>query len=107
MQLKEIKIINNNKTRNNKTLYKYAVIKCFLIYCVIQNNLFRSRFRNSVTSKMEHFVIIFKDFQLLTIITKSFMLRVAAVLYPPLPLYKNSHFVWQYFSERRGFKNIL
>ena len=40
--------------------------------------------RTSVTSTMEHFVIIVNAFQPLTIITKSSILDVAAVLDPPL-----------------------
>ena len=39
--------------------------------------------RTAATSKMELFVIIFKNFQPLTIITKNFILDVAAVLDPP------------------------
>ena len=38
------------------------------------------------TSKMEHSVIIVNDWKLLTIITKSSILDVAAVLDPPLIL---------------------
>ena len=51
-----------------------------LIYYVLQNNLFRRRFRTVATSKMEHFVTIVNDFQLLTIIKKSSILDVAVVL---------------------------
>ena len=40
--------------------------------------------RTAATSKMEHFVIIVNGFQLLTIITKSSIVNVAAVLDPPL-----------------------
>ena len=40
----------------------------------------------AATSKMEHFVIIVNGFQPLTIITKSSILDVAAVLDPPLIL---------------------
>ena len=36
------------------------------------------------TSKMEHFVIIVNGWKPLTIITKSFIINVAAVLDPPL-----------------------
>ena len=44
----------------------------------------RSGSRTAATSKMEHFVIIVNGFQPLTIITKSSILHVAAVLDPPL-----------------------
>ena len=40
----------------------------------------------AAASKMEHFVIIVNGFQPLTIITKSSILDVAAVLDPPLAL---------------------
>ena len=40
--------------------------------------------RTAATSKMEHFVIIVKDGMRVTIITKSFILDVAAVLHPAL-----------------------
>ena len=40
--------------------------------------------RSAATSKMERFVIIVNGFQPLTIITKRFILDVAAVLDPPL-----------------------
>ena len=40
--------------------------------------------RNAATSKMEHFVIIVNGSKTLTIITKSSILDVAAVLDPPL-----------------------
>ena len=44
--------------------------------------------RPAATSKEELFVIIFNDFQPLTIITKSSTLDVAAVLDPPLNMIK-------------------
>ena len=40
--------------------------------------------RIAATSKMEHFVIIVNNFQQLTIITKTSILDVSAVLDPPL-----------------------
>ena len=40
----------------------------------------------AATSKMEHFVIIVNGFQPLTIVTKSSILDIAAVLDPPLQL---------------------
>ena len=43
--------------------------------------------RTAATSKMEHFVIIVNGFQRLTIITKRFILDVAAVLDPRLRAY--------------------
>ena len=45
---------------------------------------FRGRSRTAATSKMEYFVIIVNCFQPLTIITKSSILDVAAILNPPL-----------------------
>ena len=44
----------------------------------------RGGFRAAATSKMKLFVIIFNGFQLVTIITKSSILDVAAVLDPNL-----------------------
>ena len=44
----------------------------------------RGRSRTAATSKMEHFVIIVNGWKPLTIITKSSILDVAAVLDPPL-----------------------
>ena len=44
----------------------------------------RGRFRTAASSKMGHFVIIVNGFRPLTIITKSSILDVAAVLDPPL-----------------------
>ena len=42
--------------------------------------------RTAATSKMELFVIIVKDFQPLTIITKRSILDIAAILDPPLDI---------------------
>ena len=47
---------------------------------------FKGRSRTAATSKMERSVIIVNGFQPLTIITKRFILDVAAVLDPPLQL---------------------
>ena len=49
---------------------------------------FRGGSRTAATSKMERFVIIVNGFQPLTIITKCSILDVAAVLDPPLSLWK-------------------
>ena len=49
--------------------------------------IFRGGSRTAATSKMEDFVIIVNDFQLLTIITKCSILYVAAVLCRPVYLY--------------------
>ena len=46
--------------------------------------VYRDRSRATATSKMEHFVIIVKDFQPFTITTKCSILNVAAALDPPL-----------------------
>ena len=48
--------------------------------------------RTAATSKMEHFVIIVNDWKPLTIITKSSMLDVAAVLDPPLTIVQHLAF---------------
>ena len=48
--------------------------------------IFRGGSRTAATSKMERFVIIVNDWKPLIIITKHFILDVAAVL--DLPLYK-------------------
>ena len=55
-----------------------------LCYSVTPNNSVRGGSRAAATSKMEHFVIIVNGFQPLTIITKRFILDVAAALDPPL-----------------------
>ena len=44
----------------------------------------KGRSRTAATSKMEHFVITVNCYKSLTIITKSSIVDVAAVLYPPL-----------------------
>ena len=51
---------------------------------VITYSITRGGSKTDATSKMEHFVIIVNGFQPLTIITKSSILDVAAVLEPPL-----------------------
>ena len=48
--------------------------------------MFRGGSRTAAASKMEHFVIIVNGWKPLTIITKSSILNVAAVLDPPLIL---------------------
>ena len=53
--------------------------------------LFRGLCRTAATSKMAHFVITVNGFQSLTIITKSSILDVVAVLDPPQLLDKNRH----------------
>ena len=52
---------------------------------------FRDGSRTAATSKMEHFVIIVNGWKPLTIITKSSILDIAAVLNPPLKLLTNGH----------------
>ena len=49
-----------------------------------QQLLVRDRSRTAATSTMEHFLMIVNGWKLLTIITKCFILDVAAVLDPPL-----------------------
>ena len=57
----------------------------YLKYVEIQKD-FRGGSRTAAKSKMELFVIIVNDGKLLTIITKCFILNVAAVLDPLLDL---------------------
>ena len=52
--------------------------------------------RTAATSKMERFVIIVNGFQPLTIITKSSILDVAAVLDPPLDIALCIDIIWCY-----------
>ena len=49
-----------------------------------QQDSIRGGSRAAATSKMEHFVIIVNGLKSLTIITKRFILDVAAALDPPL-----------------------
>ena len=77
---------------------KYSFSQVFLFLCIIQVFIFRnfkislftknieSRSRTAATSKMEHYVITVNGWKLLTIITISYILDVAAVLDPPLNL---------------------
>ena len=59
----------------------------------------RGRSKAATISKMEHFVIIVNGWKSLTIVTKSSILDVAAVLDPPLQLdkikYKNNNVLEQ------------
>ena len=59
-----------------------AVYTTAMIYNVSTER--RTRSRAVATSKMEHFVIIVNGFQSLTIISKRFILDIAAALDPPL-----------------------
>ena len=61
---------------------------------------FRGGSRSAATFKMELFVIIVNGFQPLTIIKKSSILDVAAVLYPPLPLSPNLKYKPLWFSKK-------
>ena len=51
----------------------------------------KGRSRTAATSKMEHFVITVNCYKSLTIITKSSIVDVAAVLYPPLKWIKTCY----------------
>ena len=64
--------------------HNYDVAHMFTSIKFILQNATRDGSRTAATSKMEHFVIIVNDWKPLTIITKSFILDVAAVLDPPL-----------------------
>ena len=57
--------------------------KDFNYFIILSTNI-RGRSRAAVTSKMECFVLIVNSFQPLTIITKLYILDVAAALDPPL-----------------------
>ena len=59
----------------------------------------RSGSRTTAISKMERFVIIVNGFQPLTIITKHFILDVAAVLDPPLIVLNLNHIIYQPFHH--------
>ena len=59
--------------------------KHFLILYTSRVHQHRGGSRTAATSKMEHFEIIVNGWKPLTIITKSSILDVAAVLDPPLP----------------------
>ena len=52
-------------------------------------SIIRGGSRTAATSKMEHFVIIVNAWKPLTIITRSSILDVAAVLDPPLIIVKH------------------
>ena len=61
--------------------FEFAKLRAFRAYVLYMT---RSGSRTAAISKMELFVIIFKCFQPLTIITRGSILDVAAVLDPPL-----------------------
>ena len=74
-------------------MYPYILNMYFCVFCILRhqmgssNNkilLPRGGSRTAATSKMEHFVIIVNGWKPLTVITKSSILNVAAVLDPPL-----------------------
>ena len=65
--------------------------KQFLLQLV---GVFRGGSRAAATSNMERFVIIVNGFQPLTIITKHFILDVAAALDPPLVFIEKQLKIW-------------
>ena len=67
-------------------------MKPFIQKIFHRNNIYGTRggSRTAATSKMEHFVIIVNRWKPLTIITKSSILDVAAVLDPPLGTFPTS-----------------
>ena len=76
------------------------VVRRFLDFGIASNHLKYSSSggsRTAATFKMEHFVIIVNSWEPLTIITKSSILDVAAVLDPPLLQAKSIKFI-----ERRN-----
>ena len=66
-------------------------------------------FRTAATFKMERFVMIVNGWKLLTIITKSSILDVAAVLDTPLLLHKTEKvlLVLSYQDSKSLFHNII
>ena len=96
------------KTRCNHLTCKVIANKCINFRERVEvvgrnkNRLFRVGSRTASTSKMEHFVIIVNGWKSLTIITKSSILDVAAVLDPPLLL---SHESLVYVKEKLRIKN--
>ena len=61
--------------------------KTNISYTLWSTHIRRGGSRTAAISKMEHFVIIVNGWKLLTIITKSSILDVAAVVDPPLRTY--------------------
>ena len=61
--------------------------------------------RTAATSKVQLFVIIVNGFQLLTIITKSSTLDVAAVLNPPLEM--KDIFLKLMFNTQKNYMNFI
>ena len=88
-------------------LSEHSITKLVLI-CKLFDHFYgvfnRGGTRTAATSKMEHFVIIVNDWKPLTIITKRFILDVAAVLDPPLQL--NGHFC-EHFSIVSAMKQQI
>ena len=64
-----------NFTYNSEDFYSYSLF-----------NIIRGKSRPAVTLKMERFVIIVNGWKQLTIITKRYILDVAAALDPPLTI---------------------
>ena len=64
-----------NFTYNSEDFYSYSLF-----------NIIRGKSRPAVTFKMERFVIIVNGWKQLTIITKRYILDVAAALDPPLTI---------------------
>ena len=69
--------------QENQETHGSGVAKQYILLSKILT-LYRGGSTTAATSKMEYFVIIVNGFQPLTIITKSSILDVAAVLDPPL-----------------------
>ena len=64
--------------------YKHLISGKYLRKFYKSLNVLKCGSRTAATSKMKHFLIIVNSFQSLTVITKSSILDVAAVLDPPL-----------------------
>ena len=74
----------------SKISVKLAIsLKCSIFFAKFLE-IIRGGSRAAATSRMEHFVIIVKGFQQLTIITKRSIVDVAAVLDPSLILLDNN-----------------
>ena len=66
-------------------IIKHDWLKTRMMHRLLEKvDMIRGGSRTATTSKMEHFVIIVNGWKPLTIITKSSILDVAAVLGPPL-----------------------
>ena len=91
MEDKSKKIIYSNKVKSSSNIESED--------SHVKGMIFRGGSRAAATSKMEHFVIMVNGWKPLTIITKSSILDVAAVLDPPLVLnFSESNIPQKYYT---------